>query len=290
MEIKKVGVIGAGSMGSGIAQVCAQAGYQILLNDIEESLLDNGFETMRNSLGRLVKAGRIDAADIKDILDRISGSTKLAKLADVDFIIEAAIEDLEIKKNIFAQIDKLCGPHTIFTSNTSSLMISDISVSTNRPDKIAGMHWFNPPPIMKLIEVVKSDETSDETINSVMDLCVSLGKEPVLVKDGPGFFTTRYIVSWEAEAIRLFEQGIATIEDIDKMCKLAFNWRMGPIELTDFGGLDTTLHILEYLREKTGDEKFTPPEILKKLVADGYKGKKARSKGGFYEYFVNKQN
>ena len=285
MEIKKIAVLGTGLMGSGIAQVCAQAGFEVIMRDIEDRFVDNGFQNIRKSLQRFVKAGKLEEGEIEKIINRIKGTTDLRKATEADLVIEAIPEDIALKKRTFKELDELCPSHTILASNTSGLMITDIASATNRLDKVIGMHWFNPPPMMKLIEIVRGALTSDDTYETVRDLSIKLGKEPVPANDGPGFFTTRYISFYLAEAIRLFEGGVAGIAEIDEMCKLGFNWRMGPIELADFIGLDTNLHILEYMHEETGDPRCAPPLILKKLVKSGYLGKKPGSKGGFYEYF-----
>lgn len=286
MEVKRIGVLGAGLMGSGIAQVCAQAGFEVVMRDIEDRFVQNGFGMIRKSIQRFVKGGKVKQEDVEKILGRINGTTDLKEAVEgVDLVIEAAPEDLDLKKKIFKEVDELSQGHTILASNTSGLMITDIASATKRPDKVIGMHWFNPPPIMRLIEIVKGALTSDETYESVREFSVKLGKEPVLAADGPGFFTTRYINWYAAETIRLFESGVAGIKEMDKMCRLGFGWPMGPIELMDLVGLDTIVHTLDYLHKETGDPKYAPPLTLKKLVKAGYIGRKPGSKGGFYEYF-----
>jgi len=287
MEIKKVGVIGAGLMGSGIAQVCAQAGFQVTLRDLEERFLQSGFDAIRKSLQRFAKAGKIKPEEVDGIINRIKGTMDLQDaMKDVDLIIEAVPEEMELKKKVFADIDGLCPPHTILASNTSALMITDIASATKRPEKVIGMHWFNPPPMMKLIEVVRGAITSDETTDTVKKFSVNLGKEPVVVNDGPGFFITRYTILQQVDAIKFLESGVANIPDMDKMVKLGFGWPMGVFEVIDFVGLDTMLHILEYLHREIGDPRYAPPLTLKKLVKSGYLGRKPGSKGGFYEYFM----
>ncbi len=286
MEINKVAVLGTGLMGSGIAQVCAQAGFEVMMRDVEDRFIDGGFRMIRKSLQRFVIAGKLEEEKREKVIGRIKGTTDLREaVGDADLIVEAVPEDMGLKKKVFKELDELCPSHTILASNTSSLMITDIASATNRPDKVVGMHWFNPPPMMKLIEIVSGALTSDETYETIRDFSIKLGKEPVPANDGPGFFTTRYISFYLAEAMRLFEMGTAGIKEMDDMCKLGFGWPMGPIELVDFIGLDTNLHILEYMHEETGDPRYAPPLILKKLVKSGYFGKKPWSKGGFYEYF-----
>lgn len=286
MEIKKVCVLGAGLMGNGIAQVCAQAGYDVTMRDIEDRFLESGFNAIKKSLQRLVRVVKIKQDDLEKIIGRIKGMLDLKEaLQGADLVIEAVPEILELKKQIFKEVDQIAPPDAVLASNTSGLMITDIASATNRPDKVIGMHWFNPPSMMKLIEVIRGALTSDETYNLVVDLSRKLGKEPVLASDGPGFFTTRYIGTYLTEAIRLLELGVAGIEEMDKMCKLGFGWPMGPIKLADYIGLDTMLHISEYLLKETGDPRYAAPLVLKKLVKSGYLGKKPGSKGGFYEYF-----
>lgn len=285
MGIKKICVLGAGLMGSGIAQVCAQAGFDVVLRDIEEDLLENGFDTIRESLERLEKADKLEE-DIEDIIDRIEGTTDLEKaLENTDLVIEAVPEDMDLKKKIYQDLEEVADEDTIFASNTSSLMITDLAAATDRPEKFIGMHWFNPPPVMALIEVIRGADTSDKTFETIMNLSEKLGKKPIEAADGPGFFTSRYLNLIMAEAVDFFERGVAGIKEIDEMCKMGFNWPMGPFELADYVGLDTMLHVLEYLYEELGDPKYAPPLTLKKLVKSGYVGKKPGSKGGFYEYF-----
>jgi 3-hydroxybutyryl-CoA dehydrogenase len=287
MEIKKVGVVGAGLMGSGIAQVCAQAGFQVAMGDVKERFLESGFDAIRKSLQRFVKAGKIKPEETDGILGRIKGTVDLADgMRDVDLVIEAVPEEMELKKRVFAGLDGLCPAHTILTSNTSALMITDIASATKRPDRVIGMHWFNPPPMMKLIEVIRGAVTSEETTETVTNFSTRLGKEPVVVSDGPGFFTTRYTILQQVDAIKFLESGAASVPDMDKMVKLGFGWPMGVFEVIDFVGLDTMLHILEYLHQEIGDARYAPPLTLKKLVKSGYIGRKPGSKGGFYEYFV----
>lgn len=287
MEIKKVGVVGAGLMGSGIAQACAQAGFQVAMQDVETCILESGFDAIRKSLQRFVKAGKIKPEETDGIIGRIQGTVDLGDaMKDVNLVIEAVPEEMELKKRVFAELDGLCPPDAILASNTSALMITDIASATKRPDKVIGMHWFNPPSIMKLIEVTRGAVTSDEAAATVTRFSVTLGKEPVVVSDGPGFFTTRYTILQQVDAIKFLESGVASIPDMDKMVKLGFGWPMGVFELIDFVGLDTMLHILEYLHREIGDPRYAPPLTLKKLVKSGYLGRKPGSRGGFYEYFV----
>jgi len=287
MEIKKIGVVGAGLMGSGIAQVCAQAGFQVTMRDTEERFLQAGAEAIKKSLQRFAKAGKIKPEEMEGIAGRVRGTMSLNDaVRDADLVIEAVPEEMELKKKVFAELDGLCPAQTILASNTSALMITDIASATKRPEQVIGMHWFNPPPMMKLIEVVRGAVTAEETIQAVTEFAIKVGKDPVVVNDGPGFFTTRYTILQQVDAIKFLESGVASIPDMDKMVKMGFGWPMGVFEIMDFVGLDTMLHILDYLYREIGDPKYAPPLILKKLVKSGYLGRKPGSKGGFYEYFV----
>nr|MDO8100056.1 3-hydroxyacyl-CoA dehydrogenase NAD-binding domain-containing protein [Candidatus Njordarchaeota archaeon] len=288
-DLKKITVLGAGIMGSGITEVCARGNYKVYMTDLTNELVTKGLEKIKASLVRALEKGKITKENVEATLSDIRVTTDLREaVKDTDLVIEATPEDLELKRKVFKQLEGLCPKHTILASNTSGIMITDIATVTNRPDKVIGMHWFNPAPIMKLIEVVRGALTSDETFNIVIQLSKKLGKIPITANDGPGFFTTRYVASWITEAIRLYEQGVANIKEIDAMSKMAFNWPMGPIQLADFIGLDTILHIASYLYSETGDPRYAPPLTLKKLVKSGFIGNpklKSGSKGGFYEYF-----
>lgn len=288
-DLKKITVLGAGIMGSGIAEVCARGNYKVYMTDLTNELVSKGLGKIKTSLARAAEKGKITKENVETTLSNIKFTTDLREaVKDTDLVIEATPEDLELKKRVFKQLEELCPKHTILASNTSGIMITDIAAATNRPDKVIGMHWFNPAPIMKLIEVVRGALTSDETYNIIVDLSEKLGKIPITATDGPGFFTTRYIASWITEAIRLYEQGVADIKEIDAMSKMAFNWPMGPFELADFIGLDTLLHISTYLYNETSEAHYAAPLTLKKLVKSGFIGNprvKVGSKGGFYEYF-----
>jgi 3-hydroxybutyryl-CoA dehydrogenase len=286
MEIKKIAIIGTGIMGAGIAQTCAQAGYEVVMRDIKQELVDKGIESIRKSLARFVKSGKITQKDADEVAGRIKGSLDLKEAGkEADLIIEAIFEDMDAKKTLFKELDEVCPQHTIFASNTSALMITDMATAVKRTDKLIGMHWFNPAPVMRLIEVIRGMETSDETYNTIIELSKKLGKEPITVTDGPGFFTSRFFMSYLMEAIRIFESGITGIKEIDTMCKLGFGWPMGPFELMDMAGIDIALHGSEYLYRETGDPKSVPPVTLKKLVKAGYAGIKPGSKGGWYDYY-----
>ncbi|MEM0350568.1 MAG: 3-hydroxyacyl-CoA dehydrogenase NAD-binding domain-containing protein [Archaeoglobaceae archaeon] len=290
-DIKIIGVVGAGVMGHGIAQVAARSGYEVVLVDISEEILKKAIENIRSGpygLQRLVEKGKMSKEEMEKCMERIKTSTNYESLKDVDYLIEAVPENLELKRKIFAQLDKICKKETIFATNTSGIMISSIATAVERKEKFIGMHWFNPAPVMRLIEVIRGALTSDETFEITVELSKKFGKVPIPANDAPGFFTTRFINSWLVEAIRLFESGIAGIKEIDEMCKLAFGFPMGPFELMDLIGLDTVLHIAEYIYEETKEKHYAPPITLKKLVFSGYLGDKKLkfgSKGGWYDFY-----
>ncbi|HEW94006.1 MAG TPA: 3-hydroxyacyl-CoA dehydrogenase [Thermoprotei archaeon] len=290
-DIKSIGVIGAGVMGSGIAQVLARTGYHVVLVDISEELLKKALEKIEKGpfgLMRLVEKGKLTEEEVKNIMERIHPTININEVEDCDFIIEAVPESPELKKEIFKKLDSICKEECIFASNTSSILITDLASAVERKEKVIGMHWFNPAPVMKLIEVVRGALTSDETYNLTVRLAEKCGKTPVEAKDTPGFFTTRFILILTNEAVRMFERGIAGIKEIDTMAKLGFGFPMGPFELMDLVGLDTILHISNYIYNETGEEIFKPPITLKKLVLSGYIGNKKikmGSKGGWYDYY-----
>jgi len=287
-DVKVIGVVGAGVMGHGIAQVAARSGFDVVMVDVSDEILRKAMELIESGpfgLKRLVEKGKMSEEEAKSVLARIKTSTSLESLKDADFVIEAVTEKAELKKKIFAQLDKLCKPETVIASNTSAIMISDLATAVERKDKFIGMHWFNPAPVMKLIEVIRGALTSDETFELTVELSKKMGKIPIQAGDGPGFFTTRFINSWLVEAIRLFEIGVGGIKEIDEMCKLAFGFPMGPFELMDLIGLDTVLHIAEYLYSETKEPHYAAPNTLKKLVYSGYLGRKPGSRGGWYEFY-----
>ncbi len=285
MEIKKVGVIGAGAMGSGIAQVFAQNGFQVVMRDIADEFLQRGMKNIEQGLGRMVAKGKLSEGEKAAILERIKPTLSMADLKDVDFVVEAAIENLDLKKQIFKELDELTRPEVILSTNTSSLSITEIAAVTGRPDKVAGMHFFNPAPVMKLVEVVKGLLTSDETIQTIRDLAEkSLGKITILVKkDTAGFVVNRIMMPQLMEAIRIYEEGIASIEDIDKAVKHGLNYPMGPFELMDLTGLDIGYAVNEVLRQELPPElKHTTPHTLKAMVKAGRLGRKTGE--GWYKY------
>jgi 3-hydroxybutyryl-CoA dehydrogenase len=284
MEIKKIGVLGAGAMGNGIAQVCAQTGHDVVMRDIADEFVQRGLKTIEGFLSKSVEKGKISEDDKNKTVDRITGTTKVADLKDVDFVIEAVLEDLELKKQVFQEVDELTRPEVILATNTSSMSITEIGAATKRPDRVVGMHFFNPVPMMKLVEVIKGMDTSDETVAVTRELSEKLGKMPVIVKkDVPGFIVNRLMIIQVMEAIRLYEEGIASIEDIDKSVKGGLNHPMGPFELMDLTGLDINYHVNEYFHRELNQElKHVTPITLKNMIRAGKLGRKTRE--GWYKY------
>jgi len=282
MGIQKVMVIGAGQMGSGIAQVCAQAGYEVKLNDMKQEFFERGLGVITKNLSRDVEKGRKTEEEKAAILSRIMMSLDLQDASEVDIIIEAAVENMEVKQSIFKQIDQIAPAHAILATNTSSLPITEIAAVTNRPEQVIGMHFMNPVPVMKLVEIIRGLATSDEVYKAVEDMTVKLSKTPVEVNDFPGFISNRILLPMINEAIYALYEGVATKEAIDDVMKLGMNHPMGPLTLADFIGLDTCLYIMEILHEGLGDSKYRPCPLLRKYVAAGWLGKK--SGRGFYVY------
>ena len=284
MEIKVIGVLGAGSMGNGIAQLAAQAGYQVVMRDIEDRFVENGLKAIEKFLTKSVEKGKMTEDQKKGILGKIKGTTRWEDLKNADFVIEAVFEDLELKKNVFKQMDELVKPDVILTTNTSSMSITEIATSTKRPQKVAGMHFFNPAPLMRLVEVIRGYETNDETVRIVMEMAKKMGKEPVEVKkDTPGFIVNRIMTPHFLEAIKMVEEGIATVEDIDKAVKLGLNYPMGPFELMDLTGIDIAHHVAEYLyKELQKESKWSTPVLMKSMIRAGKLGRK--TKAGWYKY------
>jgi 3-hydroxybutyryl-CoA dehydrogenase len=284
MDVKVIGVLGAGSMGNGIAQVAAQAGYQVVMRDIESRFVENGLKAIDKFLTKGVEKGKMTDDQKKGVLSRIKGTTRMEDLKGVDFVIEAVFEDLGLKKDVFKQLDELTRPEIILTTNTSSMSVTEIAMSTKRPAKVAGMHFFNPAPLMKLVEVIRGYDTSNETVSFTMEMARKLGKEPVEVKkDTPGFIVNRLLMPHFVEAIKMAEEGIASPEDIDKAVKLGLNYPMGPFELMDLTGVDIALHVIEYLyKELNKESKWSSPTLLRSMVRAGKLGKKTG--GGWYKY------
>jgi 3-hydroxybutyryl-CoA dehydrogenase len=279
--MKTIMVIGAGQMGGGIAQVAAQAGYSVILNDIKDEFVTRGFGIIEKNLNRSVEKGKLTADDKAVILGRITKSTSLHDAEAADLVIEAAVENMTIKAQIFAQLDVICPEHTILSTNTSSLPITEIGAFTKRPDRVIGMHFMNPVPVMKLVEVIRGLATSDEVYKTIETLALAMGKTPVEVNDAPGFVANRVLIPMLNEAVFTLNEGIATVEAIDNVMKLGMNHPMGPLALADLIGLDTVLSIMEVLHEGLGD-KYRPCPLLRKYVKAGWLGRK--SGRGFYNY------
>jgi 3-hydroxybutyryl-CoA dehydrogenase len=280
--IRKVGVLGCGLMGSGIAQVAAQSGYDTVVRETEQSFLDKGFGGIRKSLDKFVDKQKMTAEKRDECLGRLKGSTNLEDLADCDIVIEAIVENLEEKRRTFAALDREVKEKAIFASNTSSLTITQLAVSTTRPDRFVGLHFFNPVPVMRLVEVVRTLLTSDATFDEAFDFCRRLDKEPVAARDNSGFIVNRLLVPYLLDAVRAHEEGVGSIEDIDLAMRLGTGYPMGPFTLLDFVGLDTTYYISQIMYEEYQEKRFAAPPLLRKMVLAGRYGKK--SGAGFYEY------
>ncbi|MDP4160147.1 MAG: 3-hydroxybutyryl-CoA dehydrogenase, partial [Bacillota bacterium] len=278
---KTIMVIGAGQMGGGIAQVAAQAGYSVILNDIKDEFVTRGFGIIEKNLRRSVEKGKLNATDMEATLARITKSISLQDAASADLVIEAAVENMTIKGQIFSQLDVICPQHTILSTNTSSLPITEIAAFTKRPDRVIGMHFMNPVPVMKLVEIIRGLATSDEVYKTIETLSLEMGKTPVEVNDAPGFVANRILIPMINEAVYTLNEGIATVESIDNVMKLGMNHPMGPLALGDLIGLDTVLSIMEVLHEGLGD-KYRPCPLLRKYVKAGWLGRK--SGRGFYKY------
>ncbi len=284
MEIRKLGVLGCGQMGSGIVQVFAQSGYEIVAVDSSEQMLEKGLKEIDKRLTGRVEKGKLSQSEKGTILARIKGSTQLEDLKDCDLVEEAVPEDLALKKKVFSQLDKICKKETIFGTNTSGLSVTDMAAATKRPDKLLGMHFHNPAPVMQLLELVRTIMTSQETIETVKKCGATLGKTVVVAPDVGGFIVTRLFTPFLLGAVKMLEAGIASRDEIDISMKLAVNHPMGPLEVIDFIGLDTELSIAETLYEETKDPKYAPPLLLKKMVTAGWLGRKSGK--GFYEYKI----
>ncbi len=282
MEIGTVGVLGCGLMGSGIAQVCAQSGYKTIVREVDDAFLQRGLGRIKKFLEDGVTKGKVTAEARDKTLGNLTGTTSFNEMKECDLIIEAIVENLEDKLQTYAGLDAVVKDHTIFVSNTSSLCVTQIAAGTKRPDRFAGLHFFNPVPIMKLVEVIRALQTSDETYQRVFGFAQSLGKDPVTAPDRPGFIVNRLLVPYLLDAIRCYENGLGTLEDIDKGMKLGCGYPMGPFTLLDFVGLDTTYYIANIMFEEYREPTFAPPPLLKRMVAAGRLGRK--SGRGFYTY------
>ncbi|WP_411679467.1 3-hydroxybutyryl-CoA dehydrogenase [Clostridium thailandense] len=280
--MKKICVLGAGTMGAGIAQAFAAKGYEVVLRDIKDEFVERGIYGIKKGLSKLVTKGKMAQEDADAIANRIKGTTDLNLAADCDLVVEAAVENMEIKKQIFGDLDKICKAETILASNTSSLSITEVAAATNRPDRVIGMHFFNPAPVMKLIEIIKGMATSEETFAAIKELSIAIGKEPVEVAEAPGFVVNKILVPMINEAVGIFAEGIASAEDIDKAMMLGANHPMGPLALGDLIGLDVCLAIMDVLYKETGDTKYRAHSLLRKYVRAGYLGRKTGR--GFFNY------
>ncbi|MBC5635603.1 3-hydroxybutyryl-CoA dehydrogenase [Ornithinibacillus sp. BX22] len=280
--MKTIMVIGAGQMGSGIAQVFAQSGFDVYLNDMNEAALNKGMNNIEKLLTRAVEKGRMTDDQMAETLNRLTPSTGLEDASNCDVVIEAVVENMDVKTSVFKQLDEITPAHTILASNTSSLPITEIASVTNRPEKVIGMHFMNPVPVMKLVEIIRGLQTSNETYQAIEIITHSLNKTPVEVNDFPGFVSNRILMPMINEAIYTLYEGVASVEDIDTVMKLGMNHPMGPLQLADFIGLDTCLYIMEVLHEGFGDSKYRPCPLLRKYVKAGWLGKK--SGRGFYHY------
>ena len=282
MQIKKVGVVGVGIMGAGIAQVASQAGYQVIAREINEELLKKGLASINSFLSKSVEKGRLSQQDKDAVMGRIQGTLNLADFKDCDFVIEAVMENLELKRKVFAELDQVCPQHAVLATNASTVSIIDIARATKRPDKVVGTHYFNPVPMMKLVEIVRTIATSDETVKICQEYCRSIGKETVIAKDTPGFIVNRLGTPFMLEAVRMLESGIATRDDIDNAVKLGLNHPIGPLALLDLIGIDSVFYGASTIYDETKDPQYAPPVLMRKMVAAGWLGRKTGK--GFYDY------
>lgn len=282
MDIKRVGVVGCGLMGAGIVEVCARSGYDVVVREVDDDFLKKGLDRVEGSMRRGVERGKLPETEMQAARGRIRGTTKMADLGDADLVIEAVIEKIDLKKEVFRELDRLCPSRTIFASNTSSLSVTEMASVTSRPPQFLGMHFFNPVPVMKLVELIRGLKTSDETMGTGRHFAESVGKTVVVCKDSPGFIVNLLLVPYLLDAVRALELGIATKEDIDTAVQLGLAHPMGPLTLLDYVGIDTTYFIAEAMFEEFKDPRYAAPPLMKKMVLAGYHGRKAGQ--GFYNY------
>ncbi len=282
MPIQKVGVVGSGLMGSGIAHVSAQAGFPVTVRDVTQQIVEKGLQSIEKNLGRQMEKGTITSAERDQIRGRLRGTTNLEELKDCDIVIEAIVEQVPAKKELYAALDEICPPDTIFASNTSSISITELAVATRRPDRFLGLHFFNPVPVMKLVEVVRTIATEATVFEEVVAFAGALGKTPVRTTDRTGFIVNRLLVPYLLDAVRALEEGVGSIEDIDNSMKLGCGHPMGPLTLLDFVGLDTTYFIANIMFDEFKEKRFAPPPLLKRMVLAGWNGRKVGR--GFYDY------
>ena len=282
MEVKTIGVIGAGTMGSGIAQVAAEAGFQVIMRDIEDSFVKRGLGIIEKNLNRAVEKGKKSREDADAILNRVRGTSLIDDLKDANLIIEAVVENMELKKELYSELERVCPPETVFASNTSGLSITEMASATKRPEKVVGMHFFNPVPVMKLVEVIKGASTSEETFELIMSITKKMGKEPIAVNEAPLFVVNRILVPMINEAAFVLMEGVAGAEDIDKGMMLGANHPIGPLALADLVGIDVLLAVQDTLYKETGDSKYRACPLIRKMVRAGHLGRK--SGRGFYDY------
>ncbi|MFR1709648.1 MAG: 3-hydroxybutyryl-CoA dehydrogenase [Clostridium sp.] len=280
--MKKICVLGAGTMGAGIAQAFAAKGYEVIVRDIKDEFVQKGLGMIEKNIKKLATKGKITEEQAEEILSRVSGTTELSLVDDVDLVIEAAVENMEIKKQIFKELDEICKPETILATNTSSLSITEIATATKRVDKVIGLHFFNPAPVMKLVEIIKGMATSQETYDAMHELVINIGKEPVQVEEAPGFVVNRILIPMINEAVCIYAEGIASAADIDKAMMLGANHPMGPLALGDLIGLDVCLAIMDVLYKETGDTKYRAHSLMRKYVRAGHLGRKTGK--GFFDY------
>jgi 3-hydroxybutyryl-CoA dehydrogenase len=282
MAIETVGIVGCGLMGSGIAQVCAEAGHKVVVREVSDELLKKGLGKIESFLKKGVEKGKVSPERMSEVLGRLQGTTDLTKLAACDIVIEAVVENLDAKRQVYEILDRECPPHTIFASNTSSLSVTEMAAVTKRPDRFVGLHFFNPVPLMKLVEVVRSPLTSPEAFEAAFVFAKGLGKSPIRASDKTGFIVNRLLVPFLLDAIRALEEGVGSVEDIDKGMQLGCGHPMGPLTLLDFVGLDTTYYIANIMFDEFREKRFAPPPLLKRMVQAGLNGRKTGK--GFYDY------